>query len=66
MNELGWCEWFEARFQCEPGQIITRVTAVDRQLLLLVGVYCRLAAVMPFEGFQVSEPCLLHGRPPGK
>ncbi|HTI99281.1 MAG TPA: ribosome small subunit-dependent GTPase A [Dongiaceae bacterium] len=33
---LGWCEWFEARSQCAPGQTIARVAAVDRELLLLV------------------------------
>jgi ribosome biogenesis GTPase len=36
LNGLGWCEWFEARSQCEPRQTIARVAAVDRELLLLV------------------------------
>jgi ribosome biogenesis GTPase len=35
LNGLGWCEWFEARSQREPGQTIARVIAVDRELLLL-------------------------------
>ncbi len=36
LNALGWSDWFEQRAECESGQGIARVAAVDRDQLLLV------------------------------
>jgi len=36
LDRLGWSNWLEERTECEPGQTVARVAAVDRDLLLLV------------------------------
>ncbi|MCC7201590.1 MAG: ribosome small subunit-dependent GTPase A [Nitrospirae bacterium] len=36
LNELGWCDWFEQRAECQSTHIIARIAAVDREQLLLV------------------------------
>ena len=33
---LGWDEWFEERAECEPGDTLARVAAVDRDSLLVM------------------------------
>ena len=33
---LGWGEWFEERAECEPGDTLARVAAVDRDSLLVM------------------------------
>lgn len=35
LHALGWCDWFESRAACGPDDAIARVTAVDRDQLLL-------------------------------
>lgn len=36
LKALGWNEWFEQRFAGEPGDVVARVAAVDRELLWVV------------------------------
>lgn len=36
LKELGWNEWFEQKLAGEPEDVVARVAAVDRELLLLV------------------------------
>lgn len=36
LENLGWNEWFEQRFAGEPGDVVARVVAVDRELLWVV------------------------------
>ena len=36
LASLGWDAWFEARRACEPGSVVARVAAVDRERSLLI------------------------------
>ena len=36
LASLGWDAWFEARRACEPGSVVARVAAVDREHSLLI------------------------------
>src|SRR5512134_1604571 len=36
LARIGWNEWFEERAECGPEDMIARVAAVDRDLLLLL------------------------------
>lgn len=36
LSRLGWDDWFEERCTCAPGNLVARVAAVDRDLLLLM------------------------------
>lgn len=57
LNGLGWSEWFDARSQCELGQSIARVAAVDRELLLL------LDQDVPFRGKLAGSYLHRHSHP---
>ena len=65
LRTLGWDGWFESRLavDCEPGQAIARVTAVDRDRYLLMdehGNYpARLSGRFRFETeAQEQRPCV--------
>jgi len=36
LTRLGWNDWLEARAECDPGNTLARVVAVDRDLLLVM------------------------------
>lgn len=36
LDELGWSDWFEQRAECAPADTLARVSAVDRDQLLLI------------------------------
>jgi ribosome biogenesis GTPase / thiamine phosphate phosphatase len=36
LKVLGWGDWFEERVECNPSDTVARVTAVDRDLMLLL------------------------------